>query len=125
MTGSLPYLLAGILVAVSAAGYHGVTEHYWHLRYFWRYARPGTVIPPTRHDTRWHGMGHATRWAYDAGMIAAALLLGTAWRLEPRFTAYAVAAVTVIAVTWLGVRTVSRTFGERHRHYPDPEYLED
>jgi hypothetical protein len=118
MTGTMAYPAAVLLILVAAAVYHGVTEHYWHLRYFWRYARPGIVIPETRHDTRWHAMGHAARWAYDAGMLIAAGFLGTAWRLEPRFTVYAVAAVTVTGVVWLGARTLSRTFGER-RHTRD------
>ena len=124
MNEVLPYAIAGIAVLIAAAGYHGVTEHHWHLRYFWRYARPGTVIPRTRHDTRWHAMSHAARWTHDAGMIIVAGFLGTGWRLEPKVTTYAVAAVIVIAVTWLGARAVSRTFGERRRH-PEHEYLED
>jgi hypothetical protein len=116
MVSDLEYLAAAILVLGAVTLYHGVTEHHIHLHYFWRYVRPGMHIPQTRHDTRWHGMGHAARWRYYAGMAAVTFCLGTAWRWHPRLIVITLAAAVLVTVTALGARTLSRTFGERHRH---------
>jgi len=111
----MTYALAGLGIALLAVGYHGVTEHHWHLRYFWRYARPGTVIPPTRHDTRWHAASHARRAAANAGMVLAAALTGFALHLQPRAAAITLAVCAIMAVTAAAARRVSKALGERHR----------
>jgi hypothetical protein len=110
----MSYALAGLAVVVAAAGYHGVTEHHWHLHYFWRYVRPGIVIPETRHDTRWHAMSHRARYAVNAAMAAAALGLGLAWQLAPAATTITVIIAIAAGAAALGARALSRVLGERH-----------
>jgi hypothetical protein len=110
------YFLSGLGIVLLAAGYHGVTEHHWHLKYFWRFARPGTVIPPTRHDTRWHSMSHASRAGVDVVMVLAAAGLGLALRIWPRAALTGLVIGFAVVITAGGVRAISRSFSGR-RHY--------
>ena len=109
----MTYLLAGIGVLLLAAGYHGVTEHHWHLVYFWRFVRPGTVIPPTRHDTRWHSMSHAARTGIDVVMLLSAAAIGTALRIWPKPAVIGLVIAFAALITVGGVRAISRALSGR------------
>jgi len=111
----MTYDLAGLGIVLLAACYHGFTEHHWLLKYFWRYARPGTVVPLPRHDTRWHAAGHGRRAAANAAMVLAAAGIGLALQLQPRVAVVTLAAVAVMAVTVPPARRMSRALGERYR----------
>jgi hypothetical protein len=116
----LIYAASGLAVAIAAAAYHGITEHHVHLQHFWRYIRPGTAVPPVRHDTRWHSLGHGRRNGILLALAAAAGLFGTGFWLRPRIAVLAVLAVTVLWGTVLGARALARAFSGRHYH-PDLE----
>jgi acetyltransferase-like isoleucine patch superfamily enzyme len=116
----LVYAAAGLAVAVLAAVSHRVTEHHVHLAWFWRYIRPGTIIPPVRAGTGWHSLSHGRQDRFRAAMLAAAGLFGTGFWLRPRIAVLAVLAVTVLWGTVLGARALARAFSGRHYH-PDLE----
>lgn len=107
-----PYAAAFIAVFGAAWVYHGVTEHHWHL-IAWRLAEPRTIVPPARHESRWHAMGHGPRLLADFGLAFVAVLLGTCWRISPRVTVITLTAVAVIAVTAIAGRALSKSLGGR------------
>lgn len=82
-------------IAVAAWGWHAVREHHAHLRLL-RVIRPDTFVPPTRHDTGWHGLGHWKRIAVDIAMFAAAIVIGLLWQLSWTGTAVALAFAGVL-----------------------------
>jgi chromate transport protein ChrA len=107
-----PYAVSLIAVLAVAWAYHGITEHHWH-RALLRIAEPRTVVPPVRHETRWHAMSHAARLAVDLGLAVAAVALGTAWKMQPAITMVTLIAAAVIAVTVIAVRKLSKSLGGR------------
>lgn len=117
----MTWLLAVLAVAVLALVWHGITEHHWHLRWFWRYVCPDTTIPLPRPDGRWHGAGHGFRALVNTGMLAAAGFGGLGWQLQPRVAAAAVIAVTGLGTVALAARILARRLGERRRPYPGLE----
>jgi hypothetical protein len=118
-----PVIVACFAVAVAAWLHHAVAEHHWHL-HIAHWVSPRVEIPETRHDSMWHAMGHGARLGVDAGLLGAAVLLGTAWQLERTATTVAVVTGTIAWLSWLGARGVSKALGQRHRTDPDTE-LED
>jgi hypothetical protein len=111
-----PYAVSLTAVLLAAWAYHGITEHHWH-RVLLRVADPRAVVPPVRYESRWHAMGHGARFAADLALAAAAVVLGTAWKMQPRVTVITVVAVTVLAVTAIAVRKLSKSLGGRR---PEP-----
>jgi len=107
------YLLAALAVIAVATGYHGVTEHHWLLKLA-RTVRPGTYVPPARHDTRWHGMGHGRRAGVMALLAAAALLAGWAWQSRPDVAVVTLVFTVIVAAVLPAARALARTLGARN-----------
>ena len=84
-------------IAVAAWAWHAVREHHAHLRLL-RVVRPDTFVPPTRHDTGWHGLGHWKRIAVDIAMFAAAIVIGLAWQWSWVGTFFALAVAGTVSI---------------------------
>jgi len=108
-----PIVVFGILLVIAAGGYHAVTEHHVHLRIL-HLVNPRVEVPETRHDSRWHAMGHGQRALANTGMIVAAACLGVAWRLAPGITTICVTIAIAAAAAALLARAVSKALGQRH-----------
>lgn len=107
-----PYAVSLAAVLTVAWAYHGITEHHW-LRVLLRLAEPRTVVPPVRHESRWHAMNHGTRFAVDLALAAAAIAIGTAWKMQPRITVITLIAAAVIAVAAVTARKATKALGGR------------
>jgi hypothetical protein len=114
-----PVIIACFIIATVAWLHHAIAEHHW-LHIIAHKVNPAHEIPETRHDSMWHAMGHGARMWVNAGLAAAAILLGLAWQLEQTATAVVVATGTLAWAGWMGTRAVSKALGQRHRHVPGP-----
>lgn len=108
-----PYAVSLIAVLTVAWLYHGITEHHWH-RALWRLADPSVTVPPPRFTSRWHAMSHAGRAAVDLVLLAAAAVIGTAWRITPAVTVITLAVFVILAITAIAGRALSKSIGGRH-----------
>jgi hypothetical protein len=107
-----PYIWSVLIALALASAFHGVTEHHWH-RQLWQCVQPGVFVPQPRHDTRWHGMSHPRRLLWTAVLLAAALLAGYCWTLQPAAAVLTFVFAAVIVVTAIAARAGSRSIGER------------
>jgi hypothetical protein len=108
---SLAAFLALAGIALAAWGWHAVREHHAHLRLL-RVFKPDTVVPPTSHDTGWHGTGHWKRGLVNVSMIAAAIVIGFCWNLSWIGTFFALVAFGTV---WI-VLVMLRSAGNAMRH---------
>jgi hypothetical protein len=115
-----PVIIACFVIAVVAWLHHAIAEHHW-LHIIAHQVSPAHKVPETRHDSMWHAMGHGARMWVNAGLLAAAILLGCAWQLERTATAVVVAIGTLTWAAWMGARSVSKALGQRRRLEPDSD----
>jgi len=117
---ALPVMIVLAGLAVAGLLFHSVREHHLHL-VIARKVNPGTVVPPTRHDTGWHAMSHRARTGINIAMLAIAVCLGLAWQLERTAATAGITLTLACGVIWLGARAVSRAIGPRrnNRRVPD------
>lgn len=104
--------LAGL--AVAAWLWHAVTEHHVHL-VIARMVSPSVTVPPTRHDTMWHGLSHGRRLAADAAIVLAAACTGAAWRLAPAVTLISVVIACAAVIVLGATKSLGRVIGARPR----------
>lgn len=103
MTGvSLPVVWAIILTLAGAWLWHVIVDHHGHLVLL-RIVRPSTVVPETRHSSKWHRAGHLRRLVVNAILVGAAILVGLAYELSPYAALALVAgsAVTFAIFAWM------------------------
>lgn len=104
MNGVSPYVvIAYLVIAAGALGWHMVSEHYVHLVWL-RVIDPETKVPDVSRGSWWHAMPHWKRLGAHAVMAGAAILGGLAWELSP----YLIAAVAGLAVTGIVLRIMHR-----------------
>ena len=94
---SIAALAALACIAVAAWAWHAVHEHHAHLRML-RVIRPDTLVPPTRHDTGWHGLGHWKRIAVNTAMLAGAVIIGLAWQWSWVGTFFALSTTATVVI---------------------------
>lgn len=92
---SAPVVWAIVIVLAGAWLYHTLVDHHGHLALL-KVVRPSTVVPETRHDSKWHAMGHPRQLAVNILLTGAAILLGLAWELSPYVAA-------VVVIMWVAV----------------------
>ena len=85
-----PVVWAVVIVLAGAWLCHIVVDHHSHLVLL-KVFRPFTVVPETRHDSRWHSASHPRRMLVNILLTGAAVLIGLAWMLSP----YVAAAVVI------------------------------
>jgi len=93
-------VLAG---ALTALGWHAVSEHYLHLRLL-RLIRHSTHVPVTSHDAWWHELAWWWRYAIQAALLVLATVIGLAYRAAPGAVTAVGAAVVIGALITLALR---------------------
>lgn len=115
-------IIALVVIALAAQGWHAIAEHHAHLRLL-RVIRPETDVPPVRQAAFWHALGHWKRMAVQAGMLAAALVTGFIWSLSAVALIMILATGLTVAAVLLIVRSAAVP-GRRHdvtTELPDSE----
>lgn len=100
---SAPVVWAVIIVLLGAWLYHTLADHHGHLVLL-KVIRPKTVVPETRHDSKWHAMSHPRRLLVNVMLTGAAVLTGLAWELSPYVAAVIVIGSGVVAVIFWWMR---------------------
>lgn len=99
---SAPVVWAIVLFMLGAWLWHTIADHHGHLVLL-KVVRPKTVVPSTRHSSKWHMASHPRRLMANLALIAAAILAGMAWEWSPYVALVIVAgsAVTFVILAWM------------------------
>lgn len=103
---SAPVVWVVVLFLAGAWLWHTLADHHGHLVLL-RVIRPSTVVPETRHDSRWHAASHPRRLMANLLLTGAAILTGLAWELSP----YAAAAMVIGSGIVLAILSYMRRAG--------------